>query len=86
MAIAPLPAMTGVIGVSDEPMSNPRRASPALKKRVFCHSRSISSGSVSSTSIAARQAAATAGGAEVEKRNGRARWMSISRSEAPPAT
>ena len=43
-----------------------------MKKRVLSHSRSIRSGSFSSTSIAAMHAAATAGGCEVEKRNGRA--------------
>ena len=51
---------------------------------MFAQSRSISSGSSSRTRIAARQAAATAGGCEVEKRNGRARWMSISRRVVRP--
>ena len=64
--------MTGVIGVSLMPVSKPRPVRPALKKRVLSHSRSMRSGSSSRTSIAARQAAATAGGCEVEKRNGRA--------------
>ena len=76
--------MTGVIGVSEAPVSKPSRARPALKKRVFSHSRSISSGSDSSTSIAARQAAATAGGCEVEKRNGRARCSSMVAQDGRP--
>ena len=36
------------------------------------------------TRIASRQAATTAGGCEVEKRNGRARWVRISRSARGP--
>ena len=86
MASAPDPAMTGVMGVSDVPVSKPRRSRPALKKRLFSQSRSMSSGSDASTSIAARQAAATAGGCEVENRNGRALCSSVVRSTAGPAT
>ena len=40
----------------------------------------------SSTSMAARHAAATAGGCEVENRNGRARWCRKSISARLPAT
>jgi hypothetical protein len=65
--------MTGVIGLSLTPVSNPRACNPALKNRVFSHSFSIHCGSLSSTSIAAMQVAATDGGCDVEKRNGRAR-------------
>ena len=49
------------------------RRKPLLKNRVFSQSRSMISGSSSSTSMAARHAAATAGGCDVEKRKGRAR-------------
>src|SRR4029079_1950657 len=73
------PIMTGVIGVSDLPVSKPSRASSALNRRVFAHSRSWSSGSSCITRIASRHAAATAGGWDVEKRKGRARWTRMSR-------
>ena len=66
--------MTGVMGVSLMPVSNPRPSRPDLKNRVLVHSRSMRSGSFSSTSMAARHAAATAGGWDVENRNGRERW------------
>ena len=56
-------------------MSKPSRASSALNRRVLAQSRSMSSGSSCMTRIASRHAAATAGGWEVEKRNGRARWI-----------
>src|SRR5206468_6178585 len=72
-ALASSPATTGVIGVSLAPVSKPRSCSPFLKKVVFDHSRSIRSGSSRITSRAAMQAAATGGGALVEKRNGRPR-------------
>ena len=80
------PIITGVIGVSERPVSKPSRASSALKRRVFAHSRSSSSGSSCMTRIASRQAATTAGGWVVEKRNGRARWVRISRRAVLPAT
>ena len=80
------PSMTGVIGVSEWPVSKPRRVSSALNRRVLDHSRSISSGSSCMIRIASRQASTTAGGCDVEKRNGRARWMRISRSAREPAT
>ncbi len=73
------PIITGVIGVSERPVSKPSRVSSALKRRVLAHSRSRSSGSSYITRIASRQAAATAGGCEVENRNGRARWVRSSR-------
>ena len=85
-AVAESPIITGVIGVSLAPVSKPSRPSSALKRRVFAQRRSISSGSSSRTRIASRQAAATAGGCEVENRNGRARWMRMSRSACEPAT
>ena len=66
--------MTGVIGPSLAPVLKPMAWRPALKKRVFSHSRSMISGSSSSTSTAAIDAATTAGGCDVEKMNGRARW------------
>src|SRR6266540_6963049 len=86
VVVSESPRMTGVIGVSEAPVSKPRRESSALNRRVFDHSRSSSSGSSSKTRIASRQAAATAGGWEVEKRNGRARWMRTSRRAREPAT
>ena len=52
--------MTGVIGLAD-PGIEPERLEPALEEPVFSQSRSMISGS-SSTSMAAMQAAATAGG------------------------
>src|SRR5438309_360848 len=63
-AIAESPSMTGVIGVALRPMSNPIETSRFLKYFVFDHSFFTCRGSVSSTSIAAVQAAATAGGWE----------------------
>ena len=65
--------MTGVIGLSLRPVLKPSACSPDLKNRVFSQSCSMICGSRSSTSSAAMQAAATAGGCDVEKRNGRAR-------------
>src|SRR5436190_14666067 len=85
-AVSGSPIMTGVIGVSDRPVSKPSRASSALKRFVFDQSRSSSSGSSCITLIAAMQAAATAGGCDVENRNGRARWMRMSRRSWEPAT
>ena len=86
MATAPLPTITGVIGVSLAPVSKPSRLRPSLKRAVFFHKRSIRSGSALRTSIAAMQAAATPGGWEVLKRNGRARWIRKSRTAWAPAT
>ena len=86
IASAPSPTMTGVIGLSLDPVLKPRPASPALKNRVFSQSRSMICGSSSSTSIAAMHAAATAGGCEVENRNGRARWYRKSMRSREPAT
>ncbi len=80
------PSITGVMGVSLRPMSNPRRVISALKRRVLAHRRSMSSGSSTMIRIASRQAAATAGGWLVENRNGRARWTRMSRSAWLPAT
>jgi len=70
--------MMGVIGVSLvgvvlPPMSKPSRPSSFFQKRVFFQSFSMRSGSLSSTSKAAIQVAATEGGCEVENKNGRAR-------------
>ena len=45
-AVVESPIMTGVIGVSDAPVSKPSRASSALNRRVLVHNRSISSGLV----------------------------------------
>ena len=73
IASAPSPTMTGVIGLSLTPVLKPSVFRPALKNRVFSQSRSMICGSSSSTSSAAMQAAATAGGCDVENRNGRAR-------------
>src|SRR5581483_9934785 len=70
IASAPSPAMTGVMGLSLRPVLNPSAFRPALKNFVFSHSRSMISGSSISTSIAAMHAAATAGGCDVENRNG----------------
>src|SRR3989442_13872038 len=74
-ALAPEPMITGVIGVIEAPVSNPRRLSPSLKVRVFSHNRAKSSGSDSMTSTAAMQAAITAGGGDGENRKGRALGM-----------
>src|SRR5439155_88735 len=63
-AMAESPSMTGVIGVALRPMSNPIETSRFLKYFVFDHSFFTCLGSVSRTSIAAVQAAATAGGWE----------------------
>ena len=43
IASAPSPTMTGVIGLSLMPVLKPRSRRPALKNRVFSHSRSMSS-------------------------------------------
>ena len=86
MASAASPTMTGVIGLSLRPVSRPRAASPALKKRVLSQSRSMRPSSDSSTSSAARQVAVTDGGCEVENRNGRALWCRNSISDRDPAT
>ncbi len=66
-------------------MSKPRRPSSALNRRVLAHRRSMSSGSSTMIRIASRHAAATAGGCDVENRNGRARWIRMSRSDWDPA-
>src|SRR5260370_7169179 len=85
MAAAPLPTITGVIGVSLAPVSKPSRLRPALKRAVFFHRRSILSGSASRTSMAAMHAAATPGGCDGLKRNGLARWIRKSPPRRPPA-
>src|SRR5207237_48598 len=60
LAVAESPSITGVIGVSLRPMSNPIETSRFLKYFVFAQSFLTWRGSVSRTSIAAVQAAATA--------------------------
>ena len=62
------PVITGVIGVSLAPVSNPSSCSPALNDAVFDHSRSSRSGSSPMTSSASMHAATAAGGALVENR------------------
>ena len=42
MARAPSPTITGVIGVCEMPVLKPSASRPALNRRVFSHSRSIS--------------------------------------------
>ena len=56
-----------------EPGIEPERLQTGLEERVLSQSRSMICGSSESTSIAAMHAAATAGGCDVENRNGRAR-------------
>ena len=77
--------MTGVIGVCDAPVSRPSFCSPSLKNRVRSHRRCTRSGSRSRMSSAVMQAAATAGGADVEKMNGRPRFCSHSMRCRGPA-
>ena len=77
--------MTGVMGVSDAPVSNPSACSPSLNDAVLDHSRSRRSGSSRITSSAAMHAATTAGGAEVENRNGRPRFCNHSMRWCDPA-
>ena len=72
-AVAAWPTITGVMGLSLMPVLKPSFSSPDLKNRVLSHNFSIHCGSVSRMSSAARQAAVTAGGCDVENRNGRAR-------------
>src|SRR2546426_1693017 len=62
LAVAESPSITGVIGVALRPMSNPMETSRFLKYFVLVQSLLTWRGSVSRTSIAAVQAAATAGG------------------------
>jgi len=62
----------------------PRRQ--IMRRRAYDDSRSMIWGSCSSTSTAAIQAAATAGGCEVENRKGRARWYRNSINALLPAT
>src|SRR2546425_5138276 len=69
-AIAESPSMTGVMGVSLRPMSKPSETSRFLKYFVFDHNFLTCLGSVSSTSIAAVQAAVTAGGCDPLKSQG----------------
>src|SRR2546428_5652380 len=64
LAIAESPSMTGVIGVALRPMSKPIETRRFLKYFVLDQSFFTWRGSVSRTSIAAVQAAATAGGWE----------------------
>src|SRR5687767_10878639 len=73
IASAASPTITGVIGLSLTPVSKPSACRPDLKKRALSHSWRIHCGSLSRTSSAARHVAATDGGCDVEKRNGRAR-------------
>ena len=80
------PVMIGVIGVSERPVSKPSLASSDLKRFVLAQRRSIRQGSSCMTRIASRQAAASAGGCEVENRNGRARWIRSSRNAVVLAT
>src|SRR5438128_12125088 len=63
-AMAESPRITGVIGVALRPMSNPIETSRFLEYFVLDRSFFTWRGSVSRTSIAAVQAAATAGGWE----------------------
>ena len=79
MAARPSPTIIGVMGVSvagvvTPPMLKATRRNPPWKYRVFSHRRSMRSGSRSKMLKASMQEAATEGGCEVEKRNGRARW------------
>ena len=67
------------MGLRLGPVLKPSASRPALKNLVLSQSRSMICGSCSRTSIAAMQAAATAGGCDVEKRNGRARGGTGSR-------
>jgi hypothetical protein len=62
------PVITGVIGVSESPVSNPNAWRPCLNRPVFAHRRSSLSGSSRMMSSASRQAATTDGGALVENR------------------
>ena len=77
------PTITGVIGVSLSRVEA-RCLQSLLEVAGVVPEHSMRSGSCSSTSNAARHAAATAGGWEVENRNGRARWYRNSiRSRLP---
>ena len=67
------PTITGVIGVSLTPVLNPAEVQRAFEVPRVVPETLDALGLASRTSKAARQAAATAGGCEVENRNGRAR-------------
>src|SRR3989442_4934614 len=75
LAVAESPSITGVIGVSLRPMSNPIETSRFLKYFVLAQSFFTWRGSVSRTSIASVQDAATARRVEPRKRHGLDRLM-----------
>src|ERR1039458_2280983 len=82
MVRRPSPIMMGVIGVSLAgvvwpPMLKPSRPSSFFQKRVLAQSCSIHCGSVSRTSKAARQVAATGGGMRGRKQKGRGAVIKI---------
>src|SRR6266436_703252 len=87
-AFAASPTMIGVMGVSLLPVLKPSFFSLRLKNFVLDHNFLMrrSPASESSTSKAAWQVAATEGGCEVEKRNGRARWYRNSIRSREPQT
>ena len=74
IASAASPTMTGVIGLSLRPVLKPSALQTGLEEPRVLPQPLDELRFLSSTSMAAMQAAATDGGCEVENRNGRARW------------
>src|SRR2546430_16809931 len=86
LAIAESPSITGVIGVALRPMSKPIETRRFLKYFVLDQSFFTWRGSVSRTSIAAVQAAATAGGGDPPQSHGLDLFRpEVLRSVDPPA-
>src|SRR5437899_10445563 len=86
LAVAESPSITGVIGVSLRPMSNPIEPRRFLKYFVFGQSFLTWRGSVLRTSIAAVQGVATAGGCKQHASHGLGwLWPVVVRWYAPTA-
>ena len=85
-AVSGSPIITGVIGVSERAGVEPEPGQLGLEPARARPESLDQPGSSCITRIASRHAAATAGGWDVEKRNGRARWTRMSRRSCEPAT
>ena len=86
MVVSESPSITGVIGVSERPMSKPRRPSSALNRRVLAHRRSMQLGLLDHDPDRLAAGGGDGRRMRVENRNGRARWIRMSRSACDPAT
>ncbi len=86
MQRAASPTISGKIGLSLLPNSNPSRLSPCFSFWQLCRSASRRCGSLCTRSMAASAIAITAGGSEVVKIKLRQRLISKSHNSRLPAT